>query len=375
MSKNERKRTMVYSNVNKKKKADKKSASEKDDVIDLDNEIIIGLARFPEPEVSKKEKKIKNNKKVKKVETETKKIVQAVPQKTNSKGQVVQDVPQKTKKIKKTNSNGQIVQTKNKKINEKAIPVQQKIKKQKIRAIRRMTMCFFLLMVLIGGFIYFLLSPVFNVKTIEVLNNNYILDEQLINLSSIKLNENMFKFSKKEVKNNILKNPYIESVDINRKMFSNKVEIDVKERVATLMLEYGNSYVYINNQGYILEISTIKLNSPIIKGYKTPLENIVPGNRLSNEDLKRLEMVLQIIEVAKSNELDELITKIDVEDTNDYMIIFETEGKTAYLGSCSQLSTQMLNIKEILLRNEGIDGKIFVDMDLNEKNPVFRWDI
>ena len=56
MTKNERKRTMVYSNVNKgkNKKADKKSASKSNDIIDLDNEIVIGLASFPKPEGAKK---------------------------------------------------------------------------------------------------------------------------------------------------------------------------------------------------------------------------------------------------------------------------------------------------------------------------------
>ena len=47
MSKNTRKRAMVYSNVNKK--ADKKSASNNNEIINLDNEIVIGLARLPEP--------------------------------------------------------------------------------------------------------------------------------------------------------------------------------------------------------------------------------------------------------------------------------------------------------------------------------------
>ena len=42
MSKNERKRTMVYSNV--KKKADSKSASKNGETIDLDEEVVIGLA-------------------------------------------------------------------------------------------------------------------------------------------------------------------------------------------------------------------------------------------------------------------------------------------------------------------------------------------
>ena len=61
MTKNERKRTMVYSNVNKK--ADKKSASKDNDIINLDNEVVIGLTRLPKPKgIAKKQKQEKQEK-------------------------------------------------------------------------------------------------------------------------------------------------------------------------------------------------------------------------------------------------------------------------------------------------------------------------
>ena len=138
------------------------------------------------------------------------------------------------------------------------------------------------------------------------------------------------------------------------------------------MLEYGNSYVYINNQGYILEISSNKLNTPIIKGYVTPLEEVKPGNRLNKNDLERLKVVLNIIELANSNGLEGLITQINIEDDKNYKIIIESEDKTIYLGECTDLSTQMLYIKEMLKREKGIEGEFFINMDLNKNKPVFR---
>lgn len=315
MAKNERTRTMVYSNVNKNKKADKKSAS-KNDIIDLNDEVVIGLAKFPEPdEVS--EKKIK------------------------------------------------------KKQNPKTANIKQNLKKQKIKAIKKMVTCLFLTILLFGGLVYFLLSPAFNIKTIEVINNQNISKEQIINSSGILINENMFKISTNEAEKSILTNPYIENVKVKRK-FYDKIEIDVQERTATLMLEYGNSYIYINNQGYILEISANKLDAPILTGYVTSLEQIKPGNRLSKEDLERLKTVLNIIECAKSNNIADLITKIDIHSKKNYKLTIESEDKIVYLGSCSDLSTQMLYVKEMLERETGIEGEFFVDMDLNEANPVFR---
>ena len=71
MAKNERKRTMVYSNVNKK--ADKKSASKNNDIINLDNEIVIGLNPLPKPkEIAKKQKKEKEKERKKRRENRRK---------------------------------------------------------------------------------------------------------------------------------------------------------------------------------------------------------------------------------------------------------------------------------------------------------------
>ena len=355
MAKNERTRTMVYSNVNKKKKADNKSASKNDDIIDLDNEVVIGLARFPEPEETKDKKKNKKRKKDENLKVNLKN--------NNSEEQHIKKENQK-KEYSKKELNNQDEMKKNGKM-------QAKIKKQRVKLIKKFFTFIFLIFLLMGGLAYFLISPVFNIKNIEVINNQNITKEQIINASGIIMNNNMFKISTKEAENKLLENPYIESADIKRKPFD-KIQINVKERIATLMLEYGNSYVYINNQGYILEISTIKLQAPILRGYVTPLEQITPGNRLNKEDLDRLRVVINIMETANTNGIDNLISKIDIKSKKDYILTIESEDKIVYLGECLDLSTQMLFVREMLEREKGIEGEFFVNMDLNTNNSVFR---
>lgn len=360
MAKNLRKRTMVYSNVSRK--ADGKSASNKDDIINLDDEIIIGLAHLPE---STKEKRKANNKNEKK---SAKKNLNKNKSKNKNENK---NIDKNVGKVKKKEVNNKLNKSLNKSTN---LVIKEKIKKQKRRIIRKLAAISLFFLILIGGIIYFFLSPIFNIKSIEVINNSNIPKEAIINSSGIVLNENMFKMSKKEVKRAILQNPYVESVKIKRKFFD-KIQIDVVERNATLMLEYGNSYVYINNQGYILEIATSKIETPIITNYQTPLEQVKPGNRLAKEDLERLNVVLNIIEVAEANEINQLITKIDVKSKNDYKLIFESEGKVVYMGDCADLRTQMLYIKKMLEKEKGIQGEYFINMDLNKNNPVFREEV
>lgn len=73
----------------------------------------------------------------------------------------------------------------------------------------------------IGAIALFLLSDLFNIKEIKVVDNNKISKQMIINLSELKTNENMFKFLKIKVVESIKTNPYIEAVEIHRKLNRN----------------------------------------------------------------------------------------------------------------------------------------------------------
>ena len=141
------------------------------------------------------------------------------------------------------------------------------------------------------------------------------------------------------------------------------------------MLQFADSYVYINNQGYMLEISNEKLPVPVLVGFTTDLSNIKTGNRVDVDDLKKLNTVIKIYDSAELNELSELITKIDISNSKDYSIELESKGKVVYLGECSDysdLKTRMLYLKSILEKSEGKSGEIFLDVDLNSEKIRFK---
>lgn len=311
--------------VNKNAKSNKITNPNKEsNLFDFDKEIVIGMPKIPETKQQKnkrKNKNISNNKKK----------------------------PAVTKKISKKQ--------------------EMAIKKRKL--ILKIIRTIILIGILIGTLIYILLSPLFNIKDVTVTGNNKLSKEEIISLSEIRTEENIFKTSKNDIKNRIKTNPYVENVKIRRKL-PDKVEIIVVERVATYMLPFANSYVYINNQGYMLEITSPKANLPIITGVSTPEENLHEGERLLSEDLVKLGEVLQIIESANANGIQELITKIDISNRQDYTIMLEKEKKLVHMGDVSNLSTKMSYINKIIQDEAGIEGEIFVNTDLTNKGAVFR---
>ena len=138
------------------------------------------------------------------------------------------------------------------------------------------------------------------------------------------------------------------------------------------MILFGNAYIYINNQGYLLEVANTPLKIPAITGFLTPENEIHEGNRLCSEDLQRLDQVLQIMKSAESNGIKELITKINIEDKQDYILELNSEKKIVHIGDNTNLSTKMLYVVSILNENKNVEGEIFVNTDLNNKGAIFR---
>lgn len=272
--------------VNKKTKSNNVSARNKNnELFDFDKEIVIGMPR-------------------------------------------ISDDKEKNKKNKKTSVNT----NKNKQNAKKKLTKQQQIAIKKKKAILKIVKVLTLIIVIIGVSIYVALSPLFNIKEINVTGNSKLSKEEIISLSELKTDENTFKVSKKNIKNKVKANAYIENVKIRRKL-PDKVEIIVVERVATYMIPFANSYIYINNQGYMLEITSQKAEMPAIVGISTPEEELHEGQRLISEDLVKLGEVLQIMESANANELVDLITKIDISNRQDYILTLEKEKKL-YIWGC-----------------------------------------
>lgn len=364
MAKNNKEKSLnlyyLENDVKKKKKRNVKKTTKikkeenNNDTFCFDDEIIIGVTKMPEekqtkPNNKKQSIKKKNNKKQNKNTSKKQSINKNNIQKKNAKN-VNKKVQSKVQYKKKTLSNEQI---ENKKRNIKIV---------KYSAI---AVC------ILTAVVCTMFSPLFNIGNITVIGNEKISSNEIISLSQIQKGENTYKISKSKTIKKIKENAYIENVTIKRKLPS-EVQITVQERKTSFQIEYASSFVYINNQGYILEVSSEKLNLPIIQGQETEDEKYVAGNRLCDNDLEKLEIVIKIMEMAEINEISDLITRIDISNSENYKIVFEGEGKIAYLGDSVNLSTKMLHIKKIIEKEKGIEGEIFVNVDLNTGYPTFR---
>lgn len=214
------------------------------------------------------------------------------------------------------------------------------------------------------------ISGVFNISKIVVEGNVTISEEQIVSFSGIEKGTNVFAISKSDVVAKIKENSYVDTVRVKR-CLPDTIKLVIKERQAQYALPLANSYVYIDEQGYILQISNDLPTVPVLLGFITDLSNVKENSRLEESDLAKIKMVMKIMEIAAHHQLENLITKVDISNEENYALYFDTEGKIAYLGNGTELNTRFLYIKGILKEQQGRTGKIYVNMDLNATEAYF----
>jgi len=331
-----------------------KGKNTKDERFNFDEEIIIGLKRIDDEESKPRSAKEKKEFSKKNYQNQVEK------DKPKGKKKIKQDSIQNAKKLKK-------------KPVEKKLTPKQELARKKRKAVFKVVKWTTLVLIILGGIVYTLLSPIFNIRTISIVGNSKLSIDEIISLSKIELEQNMFRYKKSEIIQNVKENAYIDTVKVSRKI-PDTIEIEVSERKASFMIQFANAYAFLNNQGYILEISDKKQNLPILVGIQTIQENIQTGNRLCTEDLEKLGDVLKIMESATSNNLSKFITQINIQDSDDYVLTLQKKKKIVHLGDTSNLSTKMLWILKFNELEGNTQGEIILNMNLNdEKNkPYFR---
>lgn len=323
---------------------------------------------------------------IKKKNSKNKKLKNKYEQKYNADNEIIIGVTTKPKKVveekkKKThaNINGRNIPKKNvqkqrkqksNKVNKNKLSKEQEIKK--INRKRFIFSLVLLLVILLACIIYFLTTPIFNIINIEVTGNKKISADTYISLTQIQLNStNIFAIIKGNITKNIKQNAYVESVEVKRKL-PNVLQINVTEREVAYQAKYNDQFIYIDKQGYILEINEEKQDIIKIDGLSTIQEAINVGQRLNNEDLNKLDTILKIVNYCNYNSIENEIQTIDATDTSNYTIYFSKYGQVAYLGDASNLSERILWLKTILEKENGNEGEIFINGNINENKVYFK---
>lgn len=122
---------------------------------------------------------------------------------------------------------------------------------RKKKANRRLVFYMTIFFILISIIVY-LQSPLSEVRQVSVHNNSFITDEEIMEISGLSGEPNIWSIDLEQIKQNLEDNQVIEEVAVDRKL-PNTVEITVQEQEIIGFMEEGTSFYPVLSSGESLE--------------------------------------------------------------------------------------------------------------------------
>lgn len=201
--------------------------------------------------------------------------------------------------------------------------------------------------------------PYFNIKSIEVKNNRNIPMQEIINLSGLKPDKNIFYLNLNEARTNILKNSYILNVSIKRKL-PNKLEINVDERTAIFYIKKNDKYLIVDSSGVVLEEKASIDNMKLIKLDGFDKYNYELGGKIQSEEEKimLISEITKLIKNLKEGTPEPAI--VDLLDSTDIKLFYG--DMVIKLGTSFELAQKYNKGLNILMQNELLGKKGYIDV-------------
>lgn len=212
--------------------------------------------------------------------------------------------------------------------------------------------------------ISFSLSPFFEVSNFEYKGLKILKDEEISNLLQEYENSNILYIDHRDIKRNLLKQPYIESVVI-KKVYPDNIIIDIKERKPIAKIINDGQFLSFTSNGFIVEIGTkiSKISVPEIKGL---------GYSLNNNEIKFSTVLNKIVQALK-------VLDTDIRSRLETVIYNDNKNIVAYfnkipvnLGVPNQLVEKFKILQSVIIKisEEKLDVE-YVDLNLFKK-PVIK---
>ena len=229
------------------------------------------------------------------------------------------------------------------------------------RKVRRVLFYVITILVLVSVCCVLSLTVFFKIDEIEVEGKTRYNADEIISSSMINKGDNLILCNTAPGEKNIWeKYPYIETVDIHKRLF-NKIVITVKEAVPTSIIESEGKYVLLSESGKIIDIDSKRQNNvPIILGAKLETPKLSSEIKYKNESVE--DYIDQILEGAEKYKLGTIET-IDI--SNLAKIYLERKnGLRIMLGAPENIDYKLKTAQKIIEKSLTDKDKGTLDVSL-----------
>ncbi len=199
----------------------------------------------------------------------------------------------------------------------KQVPYKTTVKRAKIAGV----LCLFIVAALL-----FFMSPVFKIKTINVVGNIKLSPDEIISLSGVIKGDNIFTIKDEIAQKNIKKVGKIASLKIVRNLPS-EVTIEVDEKTECAYIKEKGTYTAIDETGkVIVTASAIEASVPLIEGVKLLESELGQYMKIDAENSKELSsLICRMLTELKGGDILSNIKTIDLTDLSNIRMTLTTD--------------------------------------------------
>ncbi|WP_283408324.1 cell division protein FtsQ/DivIB [Anoxynatronum buryatiense] len=202
---------------------------------------------------------------------------------------------------------------------------------------------------LMGGTGYYFVfnSPLFTVKTIQIEGLSRLDQDAVAALSEITLGDQFYGASLKQAAEKIESHPYIRNAILTRKGFST-INIVVREREEYAIIPYMGSYIYLDQERVVLNVTDGILDSNLCLVTGIKFISFQTGDTALVQNEESLETAYQILGAAREAEILDMISEINIDETGQVKVV-TFNGIEALFGYMDNPAYSVLALKEALI--------------------------
>jgi len=196
---------------------------------------------------------------------------------------------------------------------------------------------------LIAALIILAFSPLFDITNTKIEGNLRLTENTILNVSGIKLGQNILRINKTEIKRNIETLPYIDKVSIKRN-WPDTLFISIKEKEAIAKISTIGAILTLDEDGNVL--NSFSDNTVIDLPLIDKIEVFSYGfDLLNTSDNEKINNILEVLKIFEKNGMLRLVEKIE-QDSN--IVIYTKEGHVANIGDINDLEYKIKRVKAVI---------------------------
>ncbi len=223
---------------------------------------------------------------------------------------------------------------------------------------------FLLFLIAIAIFAILFLTPLFDIRAVNVQGTNKVTQEQLEGFVQSVKGQNLFTVGKKKLCRDIATLPYVKNVTAKRKIYPPSLEVDIEERKAVAYIAAANGFVVVDEECTVLEVA-MQPPSELAGVMGVSPKKPTAGQKMDIDEEEKSDIIKMCI--RELGPISGSIRNIDVTDTEN--ISFNYENRLSVIcGSSIDFSDKISLFEEVMKSNRiASNARGTIDLSISGK--------